>query len=76
LAIREQSDYQTGGDVIGRTSWVGMPEWARGFGMNREEIRTAVEKAIAGKPLGSKQEQLIQTMLDVVAEGDADQIPF
>lgn len=68
LAIREASKYQTGGDVIGRTSWVGQPEWARGFGYGKAEIKAIVEKAIAGKRLGSKQKLLFRGMLEVLAE--------
>lgn len=48
LAMREQSDYCNGGDVIGRTVWVGQPAWARGFG-TVQRITATVEKAIAGK---------------------------
>ncbi len=75
-AIREQADYQTGGDVIGRTSWLGMPEWAQGFGYDREQIKAVVEKAIAGKRLAPKQTILIQAMLDAMAEANATTIPF
>lgn len=73
-AIREASEYQTGGDVIGRTSWIGMPEWARGFGYDRAAIVAAVEKAIAGEWLGDKQEILIRAMLDEIA-GPRNQQP-
>lgn len=47
----------------GRTHWVGMPEWAQGFGMDRAAIKRTIEKAIAGKPLGEKQRRLISAML-------------
>lgn len=66
-AIREQSDFCTGGDVIGRTQWIGKPEWAKassGANMTQDEISRAVELAIAGKPLGRKQRILIEAMLD------------
>jgi hypothetical protein len=75
-AIREASEYQAGGEVIGRTSWIGQPEWARGFGYNKAEIQAIVEKAIAGQRLASKQTLLIQAMLDVLAESKATVIPF
>jgi hypothetical protein len=62
-AIREPGDYQTGGDVIGRTVWYGKPEWARGFG-NVAEIRAIVEKAIKGtRKLCKQQRLLIEAML-------------
>lgn len=62
-AIREPSDYQTGGDVVGRTVWFGKPDWARGFG-NVAQIRAIVEKAIAGKRKLCKQQRLlIEAML-------------
>ena len=48
---------------LGRTHWVGMPEWARGSGMNREQICAAVEKAIKGKRLGAKQLAILKAML-------------
>lgn len=48
---------------LGRTHWIGMPDWAKGWGMNRAQIRATLEKAIAGKPLGSKQIRLIKSML-------------
>jgi hypothetical protein len=69
-AIREAGDYQTGGAVIGRTVWVGMPAWAQGFGMDKRTIRATVEKAIAGKPLGRQQHALIQSMLAAIADVD------
>ena len=52
----------------GRTSWVGMPEWARGLDANREQITTAVEKAIAGKKLGAKQQRIVNAMLREIDE--------
>jgi hypothetical protein len=75
-AIREASRYQAGGDVVGRTSWLGMPEWAKGFGYDREQIKAIVEKAITGNKLAAKQTVLIQAMLDTMAEADATVIPF
>ena len=59
-----------------RSQWLGMPEWARGFGMNREEITAVVEKALKGESLGRKQALLIQSMLEVVAQVNATVIPF
>lgn len=70
-AVREQSDYQTGGDVIGRTQWIGKPDWAKastGANMTQAEISRAVELAIAGKPLGRKQKILVEGMLAELAE--------
>lgn len=70
-AMREQSRYQTGGQVVGRTVWAGQPDWARGFGMSPAEISDALEKAIAGQRLGSKQRELIQSMVDALYEDRA-----
>jgi hypothetical protein len=63
LAIREPSRFQTGGEVVGRTGWVGQPEWARGFGMNQPEIIATVEKALSGKRLGKLQALLLDEMM-------------
>lgn len=70
LAMRERSKYQTGGAVVGRTIWAGMPEWARGFGYDRAAIVAITEKAIAGARLGKRQRLLLQAMLDTIAESD------
>jgi hypothetical protein len=51
--------YQT--EAIGRTQWVGKPEWADA-GMSGDEIRSALERAIAGGSLGKRQERLIEAM--------------
>lgn len=59
------------GDVIGRTHWVGRPDWVRGWGMNTPQIKLTVEKAIAGKRLGRRQRAVFQTMLEVMAETKA-----
>lgn len=64
------------GEVSGRTQWLGQPEWAQGFGYSKEDIQMIVEKAIAGERLASKQTVLIQTMLDVMAELQAQPCPF
>lgn len=64
------------GEVEGRTQWLGQPEWARGFGYSKADIQMIVEKAIAGEKLASKQTILIQTMLDVMAELQAQPCPF
>ena len=66
LGLRDQRELNEEG--IGRTHWVGMPEWAQGFGMNREEITAAVEKAINGERIGSKQRNLLQSMIDALYE--------
>lgn len=63
-----KSQRQINEEGNGRTHWVGMPEWAQGFGMNRDEITAAVEKAIAGERLGSKQRDLLQSMIDAIYE--------
>lgn len=73
-AIREAGQYQTGGAVVGRTVWVGMPDWAEGFGWDAPRIKAIVEKAIAGKPLGQKQRRLIAAMLAEV--GGREECPF
>lgn len=52
------------GDAVGRTHWIGQPEWARGFGMNQPEIVSTVEKAIAGQRLGKLQALLLEAMLE------------
>lgn len=71
-AIREPSDFQTGGAVIGRTVWVGKPEWARGFG-NVKAITATVEKAIAGKRKLCKQQRLLlDAMLYEIEDMRAD----
>lgn len=59
-------------DGQGRTKWIGQPEWARGFGMSPEEIGHAVEKAIAGERLGSKQREVLQSMIDALYEQRAE----
>jgi hypothetical protein len=64
------------GEVSGRTQWLGQPEWAHGFGYSKADIQMIVEKAIAGEKLASKQTVLIQTMLDVMAELQAQPCPF
>lgn len=56
---------------MGRTKWIGKLEWARGFGYSVPEMKAIVEKAIAGKPLGSKQRLAVQAMLDDLREGEA-----
>lgn len=58
-----KSQRQMNEEGEGRTHWVGMPDFARGLGMSRAQIKATVEKAIAGKPLGEKQRRLITAML-------------
>ncbi|MGH8744721.1 MAG: hypothetical protein ACREUY_10635, partial [Burkholderiales bacterium] len=68
LAIREYNAMNPlYGDVIGRTAWIGQPEWARGFGMSKDKIKQMVEKAIAGKRLGKRQAALLDVMLAEIA---------
>ena len=55
---------------MGRTHWVGMPEWARGSGYDRAQIVAIVERGIAGKRLGKRQRLLFQVMREVLAESD------
>jgi hypothetical protein len=74
-AMREQSDYATGGDVVGRTAWIGKPEWAEGWDMSGDEIRAAVEKAIAGDRLGHRQEALIKAMQEEIQSTRANLAP-
>lgn len=62
----EHGDFS--GEVVGRTVWAGQPEWARGFGMSPAEISAALEKAIAGERLGSKQREIVQAMIDALYE--------
>jgi hypothetical protein len=63
-------------EMQARTSWVGQPEWARGFGYDKPEIMATVEKAIARERLGSKQALLIQVMVEVMDGVNASAIPF
>lgn len=72
-AIRRPSQHQTGGEVIGRTQWLGKPEWAMDY--SKEEIETAVEKAINGDWLGKRQQALIEVMLADIAETRANCAP-
>ena len=66
LGVKSQEEMNEAG--MGRTHWVGQPEWARGFGMNPAEILAAVDKAIAGERLGSKQREIVQAMLEALYE--------
>jgi len=74
LAMREASDYCTGGDVIGRTVWSGQPEWAQGLGLNRAQLKRAVERHLAGKRLGILQRTAVEAMqaelIDMKLEGN------
>ncbi len=69
-----KSQREMNAEGAGRTNWVGMPEWARGLGMSRAQIFATVAKAIAGKPLGSKQRQLMAAMLAEI--GGREDCPF
>jgi hypothetical protein len=62
LAAKSQRQMNEEGN--GRTVWVGMPEWAKGF----DGIAETVEKAIAGGTLGRRQRLLLQVMLQEAAE--------
>jgi len=72
-AVREYDERGTQfqDSVIGRTQWVGKPDWAKsstGANMTQDEISRAVELAIAGKPLGRKQRILVEGMIDEIAD--------
>lgn len=60
-AMFKVSDHQAGGEVVGRTVWVGKPDWA--LDAVGDEIAVAVEKAIDGSWLGKRQETFIEVML-------------
>lgn len=70
LGVRSAAEMNEAG--LGRTVWLGQPEWARGFGMSPVEIGHAVEKAIAGERLGSKQREVVQSMIDALYEQRAE----
>jgi diguanylate cyclase (GGDEF)-like protein len=55
------------GEVTGRTPWVAKSEWwnDRPAGMSEREVHAAVDRALAGKQLGSRQAKLIRLMTDV-----------
>jgi hypothetical protein len=52
---------------ISRTSWIPNSEWwpGRPGGYNSEEVKAIVAKALEGKKLGPKQQQLIEYMTEV-----------
>src|SRR3979409_409349 len=62
LAMREASARCTGGDVIGRTVWSGKLEWAQGLGLNRAQLKRAVERHLSGKRLGILQRTAVEAM--------------
>ena len=64
------------GDMQARSQWLGMPQWAKGFGMNRADITAVVEKALKGESLGRKQALLIQSMLEELSQAYSTEIPF
>src|ERR1051325_6343499 len=45
-AFEESRGVKSREEMQSRTQWLGMPEWARGFGMDRGAIGATVEKAI------------------------------
>jgi len=59
--IRSRSEMNAEG--AWRTVFAGQPEWAKGFSATPEDVKAAVEKAIAGKPLGAKQKDIVKAML-------------
>lgn len=50
--------------AVGRTPWAPKEEWFTGGLGNKEQIQTAVRKAINGEKLGNKQRQIVEYMLD------------
>ena len=62
----------TAGDVVGRTSWVGRPDWARGFTYSPAELLAIVEKAIAGRHLGRLQRAIMDAMLEEIDFADLE----
>ncbi len=63
--LRDESDNEVGtGRVIGRTAWVPKEDWwaQRGVNLNEAQTRKAVQKALAGEPLGSREQKLIDYM--------------
>lgn len=70
-AFDETLGIRSRNEMSDRTHWVGKPDWAKaaqGANMTKAEIKGAVEKAIAGKPLGPKQKTMVEVMLDEIAE--------
>lgn len=55
------------GTVTGRTSWIPREQWwaDRPGNLNEQEVHAAVDKALAGKPLGSRQRDIVKFMTEV-----------
>lgn len=74
--MREKGD-DGNGKVIGRTQWIPKEAWweHRGVNLNEEQTRKAVKKALAGEPLGAREQRLIDYMTriaqDTVSEIEA-----
>lgn len=69
--LRDESDNEVEtGRVIGRTTWVPKEDWwaQRGVNLNEEQTRKAVQKALAGEPLGSREQKLIDYMTRVAKD--------
>lgn len=71
-------------EKIGRTQWIPKEDWWQGRvgGLNEEETRKAVGKALAGWPLGKNERRAIDYMIDRAAERlaltkdfETDQLP-
>jgi hypothetical protein len=60
------------GDAVGRTRWVGRPDWARGFPYSPDQLLAIVEKAIAGGRLGKMQHAILGAMLAERGFSDLD----
>ena len=54
--------------AVGRTPWAPKEEWFVGGLGSKEQIQTAVRKAINGEKLGDKQRQIVEYMLDFAGE--------
>ena len=74
--FEETRGIKSRGDMQARSQWLGMPAWAKGFGMNRDDITAVVEKALKGESLGRKQALLIQSMLEEMSQAYAQACPF
>ena len=58
------------GNVIGRTHWVPNAEWwpGRPKGLKETEVRKAVDKALAGETLTTKERKMVEYMADVAEQ--------
>lgn len=67
--------YDFGAENIIRTSSLN-PEWAQSLmadeGMSVEQVQGAIDRAVKGKPLGTRQQRVIERLLDMVDERRAE----